>query len=96
MLTAADLPGKPTYGLLISDQPVLADDVVRFEGEPVALVAAKDMETCRRALASIDVSYEVLVPLTDPERAQESPPVHPEGNIVRRVPIKRGDSRRGR
>ena len=91
VLTAADLPGKATYGLLISDQPVLADDVVRFEGEPVALVAATDMETCRRALASIDVSYEVLAPLTDPERAQESPPVHPEGNIVRRVPIERGD-----
>ena len=91
VLTAADLPGKPTYGLLISDQPVLADDVVRFEGEPVALVAATDIETCRRALASIDVSYEVLTPLTDPERAQEAPPVHPEGNIVRRVPIERGD-----
>ena len=57
----------------------------------MALVAATDMETCRRALASIDVAYEVLAPLTDPERAQESPPVHPEGNIVRRVPIERGD-----
>ncbi len=91
VLTSGDLPGKPTYGLLISDQPVLADGVVRFEGEPVALVAAKDMETCRRALASIDVSYEVLAPLTDPERALEAPPVHPEGNLVRRVPIKRGD-----
>ncbi len=91
VLTAGDLPGKPTYGLLISDQPVLADEIVRFEGEPVALVAAKDMETCRRALASIDVSYEVFSPLTNPERALEAPPVHPEGNLVRRVPIKRGD-----
>ena len=69
-LRPGDLPGKPTYSLLISDQPVLAEDVVRFEGEPVALIAATDMESSRRALASIDMAYEVLVPLTDPERAR--------------------------
>ena len=32
VLTAGDLPGNPTNGLLISDQPVLADDDVRFDG----------------------------------------------------------------
>ena len=57
----------------------------------MTLVAATDMETCRHALASIDVSYEVLAPLTDLERAQTSPPVHPEGNVIRRVSIKRDD-----
>ena len=30
VLTAADLPGKPTYGLLISDQPVLAEECRPF------------------------------------------------------------------
>lgn len=90
-LTANDLPGKPNYGLLMSDQPVLADEFVRFEGEPVALVAAADPEICRRALAAIEISYELLEPLTDPERAEDSPAVFPGGNVIRRVPIERGD-----
>ena len=33
-------PGRPTFGLEIADQPVLARDEVRYEGEAVALVAA--------------------------------------------------------
>ena len=92
VVTADDLPGKPTYGLVVRDQPVLARDVVRFEGEPVALVAAQDPETCRRALAAIAVDYDVLEPLTDPELAETAPPVHPDGNVIRRVPIERGDT----
>ena len=91
VLAAEDLTGKLTYGLVVSDQPVLAGDVVRFEGEPVAIVAARDLETCRRALAAIEVTYDVLKPLTDPELAEDGPPIHPAGNIVRRVPIERGD-----
>ena len=35
-----------------ADQPVLADDVVRYEGEPVALVAAETLEQARRAAAA--------------------------------------------
>ena len=53
VLTAADVPGQLTYGLITADQPVLADGVVRYVGEPVAIVAADHPETCRRALAAI-------------------------------------------
>ena len=91
VLTARDLPGRPTYGLLTPDQPVLCSDVVRFEGDPVALVAGRDTETCRRALDKIKVEYEVLAPLTDMELSAEAPPVHPDGNIVRSVPVTKGD-----
>jgi xanthine dehydrogenase D subunit len=91
VLTAKDVPGRPTYGLVLHDQPVLAADIVRFEGEPVAIVAATDPETCRRALAEINVTYEVLEPLTDPELAEQAAPVHPDGNVVRKVPIQTGD-----
>ena len=38
VLTHEDVPGSPTYGLIQRDQPVLASDVVRYEGEPVAIV----------------------------------------------------------
>ena len=93
VITAADVPGKTTYGLISSDQPVFANDVVRFVGEPVAAVAAEHPDTCRRALAAIVVEYEVLTPLTDPERAIDGShaAIHPDGNVVRHQRIVRGD-----
>ena len=62
VITADDVPGSLTYGLIASDQPVFARDVVRFVGEPIAAVAADHPDTCRRALAAIKVEYEVLTP----------------------------------
>ena len=93
IVTADDVPGKPTYGLISKDQPVFATDVVRYVGEPVAAVAADHPETCRRALAAIVVDYEVLPPLFDPERAIDGshPPIHPAGNVIRHQRIIRGD-----
>ena len=93
VLTHEDVPGKPTYGLIASDQPVLARDFVRYMGEPVVLVAADHPETCRRALAAIKVEYEVLEPLVNPEKSIDLsvPPIHPDGNLIRRQQIIRGD-----
>jgi xanthine dehydrogenase D subunit len=93
VLTAEDVPGAPTYGLIDADQPVFASDEVRFVGEPVAAVAAGDPDTCQRALEAIVVEYEVLPPLLDPERAIDpsSEPIHPSGNIVRHQRVLHGD-----
>ena len=92
VITADDVPGKATYGLISADQPVFAREVVRYAGEPVAAVAADHPETCRRALAAIVVDYEVMDPLVDPEVAiAGSPPIHPDGNILRHQRIVRGD-----
>ncbi|MFF5989036.1 xanthine dehydrogenase subunit D [Prauserella flavalba] len=93
VLTHADVPGVNRYGLEHPDQPVLAEDVVRYRGEPIALVAADHPETARRALERIEVGYEVLEPVTDSEAAVagEGPALHPGGNVVRHVPIRRGE-----
>ena len=53
------------YGLEFTDQPVLAIDRVRYQGEAVALVAADHPETARRAAELIRVDYELLEPVTD-------------------------------
>ncbi|RSM43956.1 xanthine dehydrogenase subunit D [Amycolatopsis balhimycina DSM 5908] len=92
VLTHEDVPGVNRYGLEHADQPVLADDVVRYQGEPVALVAADHPETARRAMKRIVVSYEVLSPITDSEAAVagEGPSLHGGGNVVRHVKIRRG------
>jgi xanthine dehydrogenase D subunit len=93
VLTHADVPGTNLYGLEHADQPVLAVDVVRYQGEPVALVAADHPETARRALARITVDYTELPPLTDARAAVagDGPDLHPGGNVVRHVPIRHGD-----
>ena len=91
VLTHADVPGAATYGLDHPDQPVLAADVVRYEGEPVAIVAADHPETARRALAAIVVDYEVAEPLVDSSLAEAAPPIHPDGNLLRRIHLRHGD-----
>jgi xanthine dehydrogenase D subunit len=93
ILTSADVPGRLTYGLIDQDQPVFAEGFVRYVGEPVAAVAADHPETCRRALDAIDVHYEILTPLLDAEEAiaGDRDPIHPNGNVLRHQPIRRGD-----
>jgi CO/xanthine dehydrogenase Mo-binding subunit len=64
VLTGADLSGRsdlfPWFGPIFRDQPVVAIDKVRFVGEPVAAVAAVDVDTAQEALGLIDVEYEEL------------------------------------
>ncbi|HEX2313024.1 MAG TPA: xanthine dehydrogenase subunit D [Thermomonospora sp.] len=99
VLTHEDVPGEKFYGLDHRDQPVLAIDQVRYQGEPVALVAADHPETARRARDRIRVGYEVLEPLTDPRRSAFDPAygkVHESGNVVRHQPIRVGDVERAR
>ncbi|MCW2937612.1 MAG: aldehyde oxidase and xanthine dehydrogenase, molybdopterin binding protein [Actinomycetia bacterium] len=93
VLTHEDVPGAKLYGVDHADQPVLAIDQVRYQGEPIAVVAADHPETARRACALIRVVYEVLEPLTDPRRAALDPSyekVHAGGNVVRHQPIRVG------
>lgn len=91
VLTHEDVPGKKVYGLEYADQPVMAADLVRYEGEPVAIVAANHPEVVRRALAAIKVEYEEIVPLTDPELAESTEPIHPDGNVIRKINLLHGD-----
>jgi xanthine dehydrogenase D subunit len=93
VLTHEDVPGRKVYGLEIPDQPVLAFDVVRYWGEAVALVAADHPEQARRAAHMVQVQYQVLAPLTDPEKAllPDAPRLHPDGNVTRHVKIRHGD-----
>ncbi|GIH05439.1 carbon-monoxide dehydrogenase large subunit [Rhizocola hellebori] len=94
VLTHADVPGDKFYGIDQRDQPVLAIDEVRYQGEPVALVAADHPEAARRALNSIEVHYEVLEPIFDAHKALFDPTsehVHPGTNLVRHQPVRQGD-----
>ena len=93
VLTHVDVPGKNLFGVERADQPVLAEDLVRYQGEPVALIAANDLESAKLAASLVDVSYEVLRPITDPEYAMRSgtPALHVGGNLVRHRTLRVGD-----
>ena len=93
ILTHEDVPGRKLYGMERADQPVLAWQHVRYQGEPIAIVAADHPETARRAISAIEVDFDVLEPLTDPERAmdQDAPQLHLSGNVLRHVRIVHGD-----
>ena len=93
VLTHEDVPGRKVYGMERADQPVLAWQHVRYQGEPIAIVAADHPETARRAIDAIEVEYDVLEPLTDPERAMaaDAPQLHLSGNVLRHVRITHGD-----
>jgi CO/xanthine dehydrogenase Mo-binding subunit len=66
------------YGAAYKDQPIVAVDVVRFVGDPVAGVAAVDAATAEEALGLIEVEYEELPAVDDLEGALKSgaPIVH--------------------
>ncbi|MFI7447186.1 molybdopterin cofactor-binding domain-containing protein [Nonomuraea sp. NPDC049714] len=83
VLTHEDVPGEKFYGLDVKDQPVLAIDQVRYQGEPVALVAADHPETARRAAAAIVVEYEPRAAVTDPRESRD---------FVRYQPVRTGDT----
>jgi xanthine dehydrogenase D subunit len=92
VLTADDIPGE-NVGLEHSDQPALAKDVVRYQGEPVALVAADHPEIARQAAKKITVCYDELPAVTDGRKAMEpdAPHVHEAGNLLRHLKIRKGD-----
>jgi CO/xanthine dehydrogenase Mo-binding subunit len=92
VVTHDDVPGRTTHGRRgTSERPVFAHDVVRHHGEPIAAVAADHPDTARLAAAAIAVEYEVLEPVTDPEKAFSAEPLHPGGNLVRHIPLRHGD-----
>ncbi len=94
VLTHADVPGAKCVGAgPLRDQPVLAFDRVRHHGEPVAVVAAEDPATARRAAELIAVEYEPLPVVGSVEAALASgaPALHPDGNVVRSLRIEHGD-----
>lgn len=68
VITQQDVP-QLRYGSAIKDRTLFAQDVVRFEGEVVAAVAARTASAAEAALGLIEVEYDDLQPVNDPEAA---------------------------
>jgi len=72
----------------IPPQPAMSD-VARFVGDEIAIVAAKDEETAIEALALIEVKYQPLAFVIDPEEALKpnAPKIFPQGNLIGGKPV---------
>jgi nicotinate dehydrogenase large molybdopterin subunit len=99
VITSADVPGEDGFGVFVNDQPVMARDKVRYVGEAVAAVAVEDPLIAKRALSSINVVYEPLPAVYDPDEALRAgaPVLHDYApdNVTKHIPIRVGDVDKG-
>ncbi len=95
--TARDVPGDRWYGLIYPDWPgfVAEGEEVRCVGDILAAVAAEDGHAAREAARLVEVEYEPLPPILDPEAslAPGAAQVNPRhDNLLAHTVIRRGDA----
>lgn len=99
VVTAEDIPGERYQGLIYKDWPQLfkVGEVTRCVGDMLAIIVADSQRAARRAAKLVEVEYEVLPAVTDPERALRAdspivhPDTHPQGNLLSKSAIVRGE-----
>ena len=90
ILTAADIPGANDCGAILHDEPILADGVVQYVGQPLFAVIADSHDSARRATRKARIDYAPLPAVLDPLAARRDqgcvlPPMH----LVRGAPAAR-------
>ena len=87
VFTGADLTGLPALpppvpGMIndLMNQPLLARDVVRFVGEPVAMVVTQDPYQGEDAAELVDADYDLLPPVVDMSAATAADPIFPDAH----------------
>jgi len=78
VVTGEDFAGY--IGLYLKDRHIFCRDRVRYVGDPIAGVAAQTEEIAEKAIGLIEVEYEVLEPVFDPEfgASPQAPLLHPD------------------
>ena len=98
VITADDIPNNE-FGVIIQNQQVLARQQVLYIGDGVAVVAAETKEEAAKALELIEVEYEELPGIFDPEESEkkDAPLIHPEleNNQVVHHRLRKGDIEKG-
>ena len=85
--TRVTLAGQ-TYPEPSAYDALILDPVVRYVGDEVALVVAKDEATALKAMPLIKVEYEVQKPVLDLHTAiDHETVVHPEEDILNHIPV---------
>jgi xanthine dehydrogenase molybdenum-binding subunit len=96
VFTAADVPGDLMVGIIYKDWPVMipVGGMTSYAGDVLAIVVATDRISAREAAHLVDVTYEVLSPVTDPRKALTDEDIavwKTESNILSTSSYSRGD-----
>ena len=87
VLTAEDIPGHNDCGPIIKDDPILADGLVQYFGQPVFLVIATSVVAARKAARKGIVEYEDLPAVLDVREAKQA-----ESWVLPPMRLRRGDA----
>ncbi|MEO1246571.1 MAG: xanthine dehydrogenase molybdopterin binding subunit [Pseudomonadota bacterium] len=87
VIAAADIAGENNYGPVVHDDPVFAEDLVEYVGQPIFAVAADSVDAARRAALRAKIDYQPRPAILDPETAvAQDSFVLPSETLTRGVP----------
>lgn len=69
IFSAQDIPGENQMGGIIPDEPLLAEQEVHFQGQPILLIVAETAEQAKSAMGKISIEVDPLPVITDPREA---------------------------
>jgi xanthine dehydrogenase molybdenum-binding subunit len=99
ILTAHDIPGENSHGLVRYDWPVMVatGERIRYVGDAIAVIAAESRMVAAQAMEMIEVEYEILPPTNDAIQAYSkgAPSLHEGGNLLKHIQIRKGDLKKG-
>ncbi len=99
VLTAEDIPGEKTHGLVIYDWPVMVGvgERVRYVGDAIAVVAAESQEIADQAAGLIEAEFDPQPVITNPVQARQEgvPQIHEKGNLLKHIKVRKGDVEQG-
>jgi selenium-dependent xanthine dehydrogenase len=99
VLTAQDIPGEHTHGLIVYDWPtmVAVGERVRYVGDTLAIVAAESRQIAKQAVELIEADFEPLEVVSDPVQARQpqTESLHPKGNLLKHIKVRKGDVEQG-
>jgi xanthine dehydrogenase large subunit len=85
--TARDIPGTNDCGPIIHDDPILADGLVQYVGQPLFIVVADTHDNARRAARKAKVSYDELPAILTPQAARAA-----QSYVLPPMRLARGDA----
>ena len=87
VVTAADIPGANDCGPIIHDDPILADGLVQFVGQPIFAVVATSVSAARKAVSLAEIEYEILPAVLDVATGKEN-----QSWVLPPMQLRRGDA----
>ena len=85
-----DIPAKNRVKQILEDQPVFAEDIVNYVGEPIALIVGEDKAVLQDIMKSIKVEYKKLTPILNMEDKWEQP-IYGEDNCFAGYQFSKGN-----